>query len=503
MPDPDPPTPPTKPKTPKWVRWPALVVPPVGLLLLWISPVSAKRKFWGSLWILFYGLCYFGIAVAILIQLRLLQIEFRGGMFPSLTTRRTVPDYDQLESHRSRQSTPPRVSTNAPAGMPYWTGFRGPRGDGHYEETPIRTNWPAEGLPLLWRQPIGGGYSSFVVANGTAFTLEQRRKNETITAYDLETGREIWAHPYYSLFEETLGGDGPRATPAYAQGKIYSLGALGILKCLDASTGAQLWSTNILINADAKLLTYGVASSPLIVDEKVIVTPGGPSGKAVIAYHAETSESIWKAGDDTQAYSSPMVVTLAGQRQLLVVSGSRALGLSITDGELLWDYPWVVLQGNRNIAQPVVLSTNRIFLSAGYGTGCAAVQISFAAGKFSAGTFWRNKLLKNKFTSSVFWNGHLYGLDEDILTCLDAESGERKWKAGRYGYGQLLLASGHLVILCGDGKVALVRATPDSHQELARFQAIAGKTWNHPAIAHGRLLVRNAAEMACFDLTPR
>jgi outer membrane protein assembly factor BamB len=183
-----------------------------------------------------------------------------------------------------------------------------------------------------------------------------------------------------------------------------------------------------------------------------------------------------------------------------MVTATRAVGLGIGDGKLLWETPWVVKMNNRNIAQPVVLGTNRFLLSAGYTTGCEAVEITRTGMNFSAQVVWKNTLLKNKFTSSVFWQGFVYGLDEDILTCLDAATGERKWKDGRYGYGQLLLASGHLVILGGDGTLALVRATPERYEELARFPALQGKTWNHPAIAQGRLLVRNAVEMACFDL---
>jgi outer membrane protein assembly factor BamB len=200
-------------------------------------------------------------------------------------------------------------------------------------------------------------------------------------------------------------------------------------------------------------------------------------------------------------YASPMLVTLAGEKQLIICAETRTLGLRPKDGNVLWEYPWRVLHDQNPIAQPVMLGTNRFLLSAGYFTGCVAVEIARTGTSFAARKLWQNKNLKNKFTSSVFWQGHIYGLDEDILTCLDAETGERKWKEGRYGYGQLLLASGHLIILSGDGELALVRATPERHEELARFPAIHGKTWNHPAIANGKIFVRNSAEMACFEIS--
>jgi outer membrane protein assembly factor BamB len=194
-------------------------------------------------------------------------------------------------------------------------------------------------------------------------------------------------------------------------------------------------------------------------------------------------------------------VNLAGRRQLLIATEKRMVGLAIEDGKLLWEHPWVVKLGNRNIAQPVILSSNRFFLSAGYGTGCEVVEITKSDAGFSARTVWKNTYLKNKFSSSVFWQGYIYGLDEDMLTCLNADTGERQWKDDRYGYGQLLLAEGYLIVLSGEGELALVKASPERHIELARFPAIHGKTWNHPAIADGKLLVRNAVEAACFDVS--
>ena len=195
-----------------------------------------------------------------------------------------------------------------------------------------------------------------------------------------------------------------------------------------------------------------------------------------------------------------MQMDLAGTRILVVVSDKRAMGLDPNDGKLLWQFPWVVLQGNRNIAQPLQIGTNRIFLSAGYGTGCVAFEVTKRGDRFATRELWRNKNMKNKFSSSVYWKGAIYGLDEDILTCLNAASGARNWKEGCYGYGQLLLASEQLVILCGDGDLAIVAAKAYGPEERCRFSAIHGKTWNQPAIAAGFLLVRNAAEMACFDV---
>jgi outer membrane protein assembly factor BamB len=190
---------------------------------------------------------------------------------------------------------------------------------------------------------------------------------------------------------------------------------------------------------------------------------------------------------------------IGGSRQLLWTAGDRCLGLDPVTGEALWSFPWEVSYDN-NIAQPLRLRGDRIFLSAGYGKGCAVFAITQTGEGWSEEEVWSNRHLKNKFTSSVFWDGHVYGLDESILTCLNASTGERAWKDGRYGYGQLLLAEGHLIILSGTGELALVEALPERFVEVARIQAIEGKTWNHPAMAGGILLVRNSVEMAAFDL---
>ncbi len=367
---------------------------------------------------------------------------------PALTYSKTAPDYAAVEKSRAEQAGRGPVMTNrAAAGPAYWTDFRGPNRDGHYDETRIQTNWPAAGLRELWRQPIGGGYGSFVIAEGLAFTIEQRRDFEVAAAYDMATGREVWTNAWRAFFEETLGGDGPRATPTYRDGKIYAQGAEGEFRCLEAATGKTVWSKNLLGDNGAGVLTYGMASSPVVADGLVIAQAGGGNGKSVAAYDRMSGKAVWKALDDEAAYSSPMVVTLAGRRQLLVVTEHRAVGLDITNGALLWEHRWVVNAGNRNIAQPLMLDGNRFMLSSGYDTGCEAVEITTSDSGFAARTVWKNKYLKNKFTSSVFWQGNIYGLDEDVLTCLDAATGARRWKEGRYGYGQLLLADGHLIIL--------------------------------------------------------
>jgi outer membrane protein assembly factor BamB len=495
-----------------------LLLPPLGLVMLWMRKDSGiGKKIFASFAILALVASY-------------LSFAYSRGLFarrdPNMESH-----YDELERQRAEQqavatpassiptsSADPKAnpaattSSNANESKPgpvapavrstrsYWTNYRGPARDGRYDEAPIRTAWPAEGLPLLWKQPIGGGYASFVVAEGMAFTIEQRRRQEIVAAYDVETGRELWTHGSDAEFIESMGGDGPRATPTWEAGRLWALGAEGDLRCFDAKTGKLHWSRNILTDNGASNLQWGMAAAPLIVDDKVVVLPGGRSGKSVVAYNKLTGAPVWKSLNDTQAYVSPMLVTLAGKRQILVETANRVVGLAVEDGSLLWESSWNTDMGI-NCSQPIVIDANRFFLSSGYGKGAALVAISNSGEGLTARKVWENSSMKNKFNSSVLYEGNVYGLDEGILTCVDASTGERKWKGGRYGYGQVILASGHLVVITDTGDLVLVKATPDKHTEVAKFSAIEGKTWNYPAIAEGRLLVRNQTQMACFDLS--
>jgi len=481
-----------------------ILLPPVGLVLLWIRSGSVVLKILGSLVI---G----GIGLAHLFLFYGLRLDLDGSASrPFLTFRNPESHYKTLEAdraaHKAEPTPPPVESVRSVQAAPetakprnYWTDFRGPNRLGIYDQAPILTQWPAGGLKRLWKQPVGGGYASFVVADGLAFTIEQRRDQEVVAAYDVGTGRERWTNSWKALFQEGMGGDGPRTTPVYDEGRVYALGAEGEMRCIEAGTGKVIWNKNILTENGARNLTWAQSASPLIVDGKVIVLPGGSGGKSVVAYDKVTGKTVWSSLDDEQSYTSPMVVTLGGKRQLLIVSALRAMGLTIEDGKLLWDFPWVT-EYHINSAQPLLVGPNRFFISAGYGHGAALVELTPEGEKFKTRTVWQNTKMKNKFNTSVLYQGHIYGMDEAILACIHADTGDLKWKGGRYGYGQLLLADGHLVVLTESGEVVLVKANPAKHEEVAQFSAIEGKTWNHPAIAGGVLFVRNTTEMAAFQI---
>lgn len=479
------------------------------------------------------GIIALALVVAVLYQFFGLRFVMDGGGTPHARFVQTSDGQaERIERHREAQraaasTAPTAEAAESPAPVPavasesvepsaavkpeapvstgpapYWTDFRGPNRDGEYREVPVLADWPTAGLAPLWKQPVGGGYASFVVARGRAFTIEQRGTNEVVAAYDVPTGRELWTNSWPAEFRESMGGDGPRATPTWSGGRVYALGATGELRALNETSGKVVWRTNILSDNSARNLDWGMAAAPLIVDDTVIVLPGGADGHSIVGYDRETGKRTWSALGDQQAYCSPMLVTLNGVRQLLVVSATRVMGLVPGDGKVLWEYPFPTYNGI-NAAQPVIIGDNRVFVSASYGAGSAMLELSESGGRFSVREVWRNNRMKNRFSGSVLRDGVIYGLDEGILAALDAETGELKWKGGRYGYGQVLLAGNNLIVLTEDGDLALVRANPDRHEEITRFPVLEGKTWNVPAISGGYLLVRNLAEMAAFDLRVR
>ncbi len=444
---------------------------------------------------------------------------------PIVTFHDTEAHYDAIEADRGRTAavvaevasipaeseiaetpvTDLAVATSAvpveapvPVSAP-WPDYRGAKRDGIYDQTAINTAWPSNGLPELWRQKVGGGYASMVVAEGLVYTIEQRRDQEVTAAYDLGSGIQRWEHSWPELFTEGMGGNGPRATPVWSDGTLYTLGAQGELRALNGSNGELRWRTNILEDANAINLQWGMSGSPLITDGKLIVFPGGRNGKSVISYDITDGSVIWTSQSDKSGYAAPQLATLAGKRQVLFFSGTRIVGLDINDGTMLWERPWAT-NNDINSAQPIQIDNDHLWLSSSYGHGSGLLKIISRGDSLSVETVWEKSTLRNKFNSSVLYEGHIYGLDNSIMACIDAQTGERKWKGGRYGYGQMLLADGHIIVLTETGEVVLVKATPDGHEEVAMFSALEGKTWNVPAIADGVLLVRNQTEMAAYDL---
>ena len=377
--------------------------------------------------------------------------------------------------------------------------FLGSDRSGTLTGIPLGRDWNTAPPKLIWRQPIGLGWSAFAVSGQHAITQEQRREEELIVCYELQTGRALWAHTNHARFREALGGDGPRATPTIHQGRVNAMGASGILDCLEDSTGQLVWSHDVLHENVQSNLTWGKSCSPLLAHDLVVVTGGNERDKTLLAYEAATGKPAWQAGRDGASYCSPLLASVSGLEQILMVNAHSVTGHDPLNGKILWEHPW---PGEfAKATQPLVIDTNRVFVAAGYGVGCVMLKIErSAAGEWSAAELWKNRNLKPKFTNLVRRGQHVYGFDDGVLACVNLEQGNREWKDGRYGHGQILLVDDLLLIQAESGDVALVEISPEKSQERARLRALPGKTWNNPVLVGDLLLVRNDKEAACYRL---
>ncbi|MCH7687778.1 MAG: PQQ-like beta-propeller repeat protein, partial [Planctomycetes bacterium] len=481
----------------------------------WVSVPSVV--FFSTLWWVFLsGMCrrtrFIGLGILAAIAglfLGLFRWEgFSGDFLPQFTFRWSPSAEERAEEYWASVSTIVEMTETTDSGAPLeitatdWPQFRGPNRDGIVTDSAIRRDWKSNPPQLLWKHPLGKGWSSFAVVDRFAFTQEQRGEQECVVCYDIETGEHVWTHSDTVRFKSFQGGPGPMATPTLFDSRVYSVGGKGLLNCLEARTGKQVWSTNILDDADAQNLTWGMSGSPLVYDDVVVVNPGGGQGNSVAAYDRLTGEKLWTAGNEPAGYSSPSLAVIDGVRQVLVFHNIGICGYHAGTGEQLWTFNLWKNHSSANAAQPIVRDEKQIFISCGYGKGSALLEVT------KEGAQWivkdkkiNSQTLHMKFTSGVYKDGYVYGLDERILSCVEFNTGQRKWrKRGKFGYGQLLLVDDALLILTESGEVVLFEAKPNSPRELGRFKAIEGITWNHPVLHKGRLLVRNGEEVACYDL---
>ncbi|HMP01388.1 MAG TPA: PQQ-like beta-propeller repeat protein [Gemmatales bacterium] len=436
------------------------------------------------------------------------DVQFTGDMQPSLEFRWQTRQEEIVRAARAQQAKAVGEVDLTKIGPRDWPAFRGQQRDGVVQGFVLNTNWNDVAPKELWRQPCGLGYAAFAVVGKWAVTIEQRGDKEAVVCYDADTGAERWVYEQVGRFSEPLGGDGPRATPTIADGNVYALGATGRLVCLDSATGTEKWTANILENNEN--LDWGMAGSPLVYDDVVVVTPGAQTpaakGRAILAYECQTGKLKWAQGDHKGGYSSPQLATLLGERQLVLFDGVGIAGYDPEGKGELWRFPWPVNM-DINVAQPLVIGTDQVFISSGYGVGCALLQVSKTDGKWSVDQLWKNTSMKCKFTSPVVAGPYIFGLDEGVLTCLLLVTGDRQWREGRYGHGQILLAGQHIVVMAENGKVHLVPATgggtgSGSVPTLTALKK-GSKTWNPPALANGRLYLRNHEEMVCFEVSGR
>jgi len=493
-----------------------------------VTPLSAIAL--GAWWFFFSGLAWkqrfqglLGAGIAAGLFMGVYQFDgFGGDMLPRWSPRSFKTREEQLDDFLKSQpttATPTETTVGEPSQSELgpknsvnatlddnaivvrtgdWPNFRGKDWNSTVTDGPeLARDWKQRSPELVWKHPSGVGWSSFSVADGLIFTQEQRGEREAIVCYQLATGDQSWVNEEVTLFTETLGGDGPRSTPTVLNSQVYALGATGILKCLDGRTGSTIWRTNILKDAEATNLQWAMAGSPLIVDGKVIVNPGGLNDSSLAAYDQKTGEPVWSSGTSPASYSTPQMMEVDGIRFITIYDGDGVTGYSI-DGQLEWHYAWTN-QPKIHVAMPLIQG-NRVLVGTAYGIGNSLFEVFKTDNGWDTKSIWEAKSLKPKFNDYVIRNGHVYGLDSGIMVCIDFETGKRKWKRGRYGFGQVICAADLLIVTTEEGEIVLLEATPEAHRELGRIQAVEGKTWSHPALVRDLLLVKSERETACFRL---
>jgi outer membrane protein assembly factor BamB len=468
-----------------------------------------------------------GVWLVLLMLLAVFRPVYNGAMGVYKWRLRWSPAADASLQPISTSGEAPDLQTT-PSDYPRFLG------NGYWAEVKgvaLETDWRAQPPQEIWRREIGAGWSAFAVVGNYAVTQEQRGEFELVTCYRVDTGEPVWSHSDKARFDPesaqgALGDIGPRATPTIHEGKVFTQGGTGIVNCLDARTGRVLWSHDTPKEFGATVTVWGKSGSPHVVDDMVVISVGAPEGvwetpetpvatdnydSSLVAFDIATGDVRWAAGKRQASYASPVLATLAGERQIIVVNQRWVTGHRASDGTVLWEHPWVSeTDSDASCSQPVPIDDHRLFLSKGYSVGgaCLLSIERDAAGNLSAKPVWDplvKPVMKTKFCNVVLRDGFVYGLHDVLLRCIALETGDVQWTKRRrpaFGHGQIMLVGDHLLVLSETGELALVEASPKEYRELASMQVLSEEniTWNNPAFASPYVLVRNAREAACYRM---
>ncbi|MEM7235922.1 MAG: PQQ-binding-like beta-propeller repeat protein [Planctomycetota bacterium] len=528
-----------QPLPPRW--WPALAIfslATISATAIWNVPdvmqqmrvlltilggsVTFLLSFW---WAVFFSRfpkhvrrkIFVAVATVSIVGGALLEVRGVTGDFVPIVTWRWAPKPDQELRVEARVRRPGDEVAGAedegPVGTPKpeiavigiqdSPQFLGLGGRSIVPGVSLAKSWNEAAMPEeVWRRDIGAGWSSFAVAGGEAYTLEQRGDDEIVVCYRLTDGEALWSHADDGRYSSVIAGDGPRSTPALTANRVYTYGATGRLNCLDRFSGEVKWTRNVLEENDASVPEWGVSCSPLIYLDMVIVSAGGSDGKSLVAYDRKTGESRWSSGSDRAGYSSPVLARFGDRFQIVLLNHGSVAGHDAVSGELLWEHPWDAKRPN--VAQPHVLEGGRVLVSSGYGVGAELLKVSPSeSGEYQVEVLWKNRNLKAKFSNFVVKDDFVYGLDDGILVCLDLDTGERRWKQQRFGHGQMLLFGDLLLISSEKGAIHLVEPSPEEFRLLGKKDILYGRTWQGPTYAQGLLLMRNDRHAVALKLPTR
>ena len=378
-----------------------------------------------------------------------------------------------------------------------WPQWLGPDRNGISPETGLFGDEPS--FEESWRVQGGKGFSGLSIVGDRIYTMYIHSGDEYAVCLDARNGEVLWRTRTDGMLMERQGGDGPRATPTVDDGMVYVSSAYGKLYALDSQTGSPKWSRDLVSEFGSKKPRWGFCPSPLVAGDLVLIEAGGTGGHSLIAFDKISGDIAWKTGSDKLGYSSPITTTIGQTHQAVFFTGSGLISVVPQHGQVLWKHPWTTSH-NVNAATPVFIPPNRFFISSGYGTGASVVEVSSTDGRYEVAEIWRNKEMENHFATSIYYQGHLYGFDNSILKCLDAETGAEKWKTRGYGKGTLIIADGHLVLLGERGNLGIAEATPAGFVEKANTQILHSKCWTAPSLADGRIYLRDDKEIVRIDV---
>jgi outer membrane protein assembly factor BamB len=376
-----------------------------------------------------------------------------------------------------------------------WPEWRGLARNGISKETGWLSKWPAEGVKKLWEVSVGVGYSTMSVSKGRVYTMGNVEDTDWVSCFDAETGKPLWKHEYACPAKDPNGYHGTRCTPTVDGNRVYTLSRHGHFFCLEAETGKVIWSKDFTKDFGGVTPKWGFSGSPLIEKGWVLSEASGTNGASVVAFDKLSGAVAWKSGDDRAGYSSLITFDNGGEHCFAQFSADHIIGRRMKDGSELWRSPWKTDYGV-NAATPII-EGDQMFLSSGYGFGCALLKIA----PTGATEVWRNKNMRNHVNSCVLVDGYLYGYDDAELKCLDWKTGLVKWTTKDYGKGALTVADGKLILFGQNGKLGVAEISPEAFKPISSFQAMGGKnTWASPVLANGRIYVRGLDKMAAFDV---
>ncbi|MEM9378526.1 MAG: PQQ-binding-like beta-propeller repeat protein [Planctomycetota bacterium] len=433
----------------------------------------------------------------------LLRIDgFVGDYSPELSWRWTPTPEERMLA--AREASAPSTPIESPAltlRPGDWPAYRGAQRNGRVSTPPLALDWSQSPPTEAWRIDVGPGWSSFIHVDGRLFTQEQRGGSEAVTCYDAATGAEVWSSAYEGRFTEVVSGAGPRATPTFHDGRVYALGALAMLSACDAATGEVAWRRDLVADMGAVIPMWGASASPLVAGGQVIVYVDGTEGRGLVAFDPETGEERWHLAWNGMNYGSAQPARLAGEDLVLFTHEEGLSAVRAADGEVAWTH---LPEGWKTVPmiQPQAVDEDTVLVALGDGTGIARLEIARDGDAWSIEDSWSSNRMRPSFNDFVVHEGHVYGYDQSILTCLELETGERAWRRGRYGFGQLVLLpdADALLIVAESGDLALVSTDPTAQSELGRVELLDGKTWNHPIVVGDRVYARNGETAVCSVL---